>query len=164
MSRRTLSIALFVSLAFNLFLVGAVTGGFVVGHRIRGGGDERPSSAGRGPPQLWRAGDALPPDQARAERLALRDQGRAAREEMHAVRAARLEAWRALGQEPFDAKAAKARLAAIRAEEADARGQIEDSVVDFAVQLSPADRAGLARGLTAHRGGPPGERGEQRER
>jgi len=158
-----LSIALFASLALNLFLVGAVAGGFVVGHRIRGGGDERPS-AGRGPPQLWRAGDGLPPDQARAYRVALRDQGRAAREEMHAVRAARLEAWRALGQEPFDAKAAKARLAAIRAEEADARGQIEDSVVDFAVQLSPADRAGLARGLTAHRGGPPGERGERGER
>lgn len=153
MSRKTLSIALFVSLALNLFLVGAVAGGFVVGHRIRGGGDDRPP-AGRGPPQLWRAADVLPPEQARAYREALRDQGRAARVELHTVRAARLEAWRALGQEPFDAKAAKARLAGIRAEEAAARGRIEDRVVDFAGGLSPAERAALAQGLSAHRDGP----------
>lgn len=157
-SRRTLSIALFASLALNLFLIGAVAGGLVVGQRVRG--DDRPP-AGRGPPPLWRAADVLPPEQARAYREALRDQGRAAREEMHAVRAARLAAWRALGDEPFDAKAAKARLAGIRAEEAAARGRIEDGVVDFADRLSPADRAALARGLSAHRGGP---RGERRER
>ena len=39
MSRKTLLIVLFASLAVNLFLVGAVAGGLVVGQKVRA---ERP--------------------------------------------------------------------------------------------------------------------------
>ena len=148
MSRKTLAIALFASLALNLFLVGAVAGGLVVGHRVRGG----EHSAGlRAPPPVWRAGEVLSEDQAQAYRAALRGEGRAAREAMRAARTARLDAWRSLEAQPFDPQAAKARLAEIRGQEADARGQIENRIVDFAAGLSPADRAALAKGLTAQR-------------
>jgi uncharacterized membrane protein len=151
MSRKTLLIALFVSLAANLFLVGAVAGGLVVGQKMRA---ERPHTAQRPNPPLWRAGDALPPDKAQAYRRALRDQSPEVREAMRAARTARMEAWRSIGQEPFDPAAAKRRLAEIRAQEADARGQIENDTIDFAADLSPEERKILARGLTERPRGP----------
>ena len=70
---------------------------------------------------------------------------------MRAARTARLDAWRSLEAQPFDPQIAKARLAEIRGQEADARGQIENRIVDFAAGLSPADRSALAKGLTAQR-------------
>ena len=149
MSRKSLLIVLFVSLALNLFLVGALAGGLVVGQRLRA---EHPPMMSRGGPQpLWRAGDALPPPQARAYRGALNGEGQEMREAMRAARSARQEAWRSMAAEPFDPVAAKQRLAAIRAQEADARGQVEEGIVDFAAGLSPADRAILAKGLTEQR-------------
>lgn len=160
MSRKALFAMLFVSLAVNLFLVGALAGGLVVGQRFRG---ERPPMASRPVQPLWRAGDALPPDQAQAYRKALREEAPGMREAMRAARTARQDAWRAIGQDPFDPTVTKRRLAEIRAEEASARGQIDNNVVDFAASLSPADRAALARGLTERpRGGPP--QSERRER
>lgn len=151
MSRKTLLIALFASLALNLFLVGAVAGGLVVGQKVRA---ERPHMAQRPNPPLWRAGDALPPDRAQAYRRALRDQSPEVREAMRAARAARMEAWRSIGQEPFDPAATKRRLAGIRAQEADARGQIEEDMIDFAAGLSPDERKVLAQGLTERPRGP----------
>ncbi len=160
MSRKTLLTALFASLAVNLFLVGAVAGGLVIGQKVRA---ERPHMAQRQNPPLWRAGDGLPPDRAQAYRSALRDQSPEVREAMRAARAARMEAWRSIGQEPFDPAAAKRRLAVIRTQEADARGQIEDDMIDFAAGLSPEDRKVLARGLTERPRGPrPPMEGPQR--
>lgn len=156
MSRRTLLIVLVVSLAVNLFLVGAVAGGLVVGQKFRG--DRPPMGRGGAPAQpLWRAGEALPPPQAKAYREALRGAGPELRAAMREARAERAQTWKALAAEPFDAAAAKQRLAQIRQREADARGQIEDRIVDYAADLSPADRALLARGLTERprREGPP---------
>ena len=99
MSRKTLAIALFASLALNLFLVGAVAGGLVVGHRVRGG---EHSTGMRAPPPVWRAGEVLSEDQAQAYRRALRDQSVEVREAMRAARTARMDTWRSIGKEPFD--------------------------------------------------------------
>ena len=151
MSRKSLLIALFGSLALNLFLVGAVAGGLVVGQKVRA---ERPHMAQRPNPPLWRAGDALPPDRAQAYRRALRDQSVEVREAMRAARTARMDTWRSIGKEPFDPAAAKRRLAEIRAQEADARGKIENHAIDFSAGLSPEDRKVLARGLTERPRGP----------
>lgn len=156
MSRKSLLIVLFISLALNLFLAGAVAGGLVVGQKVRG---ERPPMGQRPVQPLWRAGDSLPPDRAEAYRNALRQQSPDVREAMRSARSARMEAWRSIGQEPFDPAATKRRLADIRAQEANARGRIEDNMIAFAAGLSPADRAVLARGLTERpRGGPPQDR------
>lgn len=146
MSRRTLLIALFISLAVNLFLVGTLAGGLVIGHRLRA---DRPPPMQRGMSQpLWRAGDRLPPQQAQAYRQALRGAGPELRQAMHGARAERAEAWRSLGAEPFDPAATKRRLAGVRGREADARGRIEEQIVDYAAGLPVADRAALAKGLT----------------
>lgn len=146
MSRRTLLIVLFVSLAVNLFLVGTLAGGLVIGQRLRA---DRPPPMQRGMSQpLWRAGDALPPQQARAYRQTLRGVGPELRNAMHDARAERTEAWRSLGAEPFDPAATKRRLAEVRGREADARGRIEERIVEYAAGLSAADRAALAKGLT----------------
>lgn len=159
MSRRTLLIVLFVSLAVNLFLVGALAGGLVIGQRMHG---ERPPPMQRGMAQpLWRAGDALPPESAMAYRQALRGAGPELRDAMRSARAERAEAWKSLAAEPFDPAATKRRLADIRGREADARGRIEERIVDYAAGLPAADRAALARGLTER---PHGDRGEPQPR
>lgn len=149
MSRKSLMIVLFVSLALNLFLVGTVAGGLVVGQRLRAAHPPAPRAGG---PPLWRAADSLGPEQAGAYRAALRSGGPQMRDAMRQARAARQEAWRTLADEPFDEAAAKLRLASIRAQEAQARGMVDDRVVDFAAGLSPADRSTLVKGLTEPRG------------
>jgi uncharacterized membrane protein len=160
-SRKSLFVVLFVSLALNLFLIGAVAGGLVVGQRLRAA--HPPPAARGGQPPLWRAADALPPEKASAYRAALRSGGPQMRDAMRQARAARQTAWSGLAEEPFDAAAAKQRLAAIRAQEAQARGLVDDRVVDFAAQLSPAERAVLVKGLTEQRGRGGGH-GDQRRR
>ena len=161
MSRKSLFVVLFVSLALNLFLIGTVAGGLVVGQRLRAA---HPPPAARGGPPLWRAADALPPEKASAYRAALRSGGPQMRDAMRQARTARQAAWSGLAEEPFDAAAAKQRQAAIRTQEAQARGLVDDRVVDFAAQLSPAERAVLVKGLTEQRGRGGGDHGDQRRR
>ena len=62
MSRKTLLIVLFVSLAVNLFLVGGVIGGLVVGQRLR---PDRPPMARMNQP-VWAAAQTLDPEKAKA--------------------------------------------------------------------------------------------------
>ncbi|HEY9234716.1 MULTISPECIES: periplasmic heavy metal sensor [Phenylobacterium] len=150
MSRKSLLIVLFVSLALNLFLIGTVAGGLVVGQRFRAA-HPMPARVGVQPP-LWRAADGLSQEQRNAYRAALRSGGPQMRDAMRQVRVARQDAWRALADEPFDAAAARRRLAEIRTQEARARGLVDDKVVDFAAGLSPAERTILVKGLTEPRG------------
>jgi len=143
MSRKTLLIVLFVSLAVNLFLVGGVIGGLVVGQRLR---PDRPPMARMNQP-VWAAAQVLGPEQARAYRTMLRGEGMEARTVMRQTREARAQAWRTLGAEPFDPATTKQRLAEIRAREADTRGEIDGRIVDFAGGLAPAERQKLATAL-----------------
>ena len=55
MSQRSLTIALFVSLAVNLFAIGGVVGGLVVGVRMSEG---RASAMRPGPPPIFAAAKA----------------------------------------------------------------------------------------------------------
>lgn len=159
MSRRALAIILFISLAVNVFLIGAVVGGLVVGQRIH---HQRPAMVRGGQP-LWAAANELPPEQRRAYRRLLRGEGGEMRARMAEVRAARGAAWRGLGAEPIDPAAVKRELNAARAREMAIRGGVEEHIVDFAAGLSPAERARLVDGLTR---GPaePVERGQMRDR
>lgn len=161
MSRKSLFVVLFISLALNLFLIGTVAGGLVVGQRFRAAHPPPPARGGQAP--LWRAADALPPEKASAYRAALRSGAPQMRDAMRQARAARQTAWNGLADEPFDAAASKRRLADIRAQEAQARGLVDDRVVDFAAELSPAERMVLVKGLTEQRGRG-GDHGDQRRR
>ncbi|WP_309644691.1 periplasmic heavy metal sensor, partial [Phenylobacterium sp.] len=140
MSRKTLAIILFISLALNVFLIGAVVGGLVVGQKFR---HERPSATRGGQP-LWAAGAELPPEKRRAFRGLLRGEAGEVRAGMAEVRAARAAAWRRLDADPFDAAAAKRDLDAARVREMQIRGGVESRIVDFAATLPPAERARLA--------------------
>ena len=148
MSNRGLAIALFLSMALNLFAVGAVVGGFVIAHRIH---QTVPGlMAGRpGMPQqpLWAAADGLPPAHRDAYRAILRSQALGVAQQVRAARLARRQAWAGLTTEPFDAAAAGKALAEARMLEMQARGGVEQKIVDFAATLPPPERAQLAQGL-----------------
>jgi uncharacterized membrane protein len=135
-------ILLIVSLALNLFLVGAIVGGLVVGQRLRA---QRPPPMG---PALWAAARDLPKEQRAAYREILRGE---TRRQLRAAREARAEAWSGLTEEPLDADAVRRRLAVARALDSQARGALEDRIVAFAETLSPEDRARFAEGLTRQR-------------
>lgn len=148
MSTRTLGVGLFISLALNLFLVGAIVGGVLIGHRLRGAG---PGPGGAAQP-LWAAASVLPADKAEAYRLALRDQARDVGRQVRQARRERRDAWMALAESPLDAAGVTRRLAQARAIEMQARGGVEERIVAFAAGLSAADRAELAQALA--RSGP----------
>jgi uncharacterized membrane protein len=153
MGQRSLLIALIVSLAVNLFVIGAVVGAFALGSRVhafRGGG--RPVTP------LWAAAADLSPDRQTAYRQALRGEAGEVAGKLRAARQARRDAWLSLRSQPFDAVAAATALDRARALEMQARGDVEHRIIDFAAGLTPPERAQLAERLA--RAGPPGRRGD----
>jgi uncharacterized membrane protein len=155
MFQRPRPILLVVSLALNLFLIGTVVGGLVVGQRLRA---IRPPPE-RGGPALWAAARGLSPEHRDAYREVLRGEGGEVRAKLRAAREARMQAWKTLGQEPFDADAVRQRLAAARTQDAAARQELEERLVAFAAGLPDDERARLAQGLSQ-----PGARHPPRDR
>lgn len=162
MSARSLAIALFASMALNLFVIGTVVGGLVIAHRLHAAGPlARPGVAQQ---PLWAAADGLPPDHRRAYRALLRGQALDVGRQVREARMARRRAWEGLTAEPFDPAGAARHLADARTLEMQARGNVEQKIVEFAATLPPAERAELAAGLARSgpnpvmrrmRGGPP---------
>jgi uncharacterized membrane protein len=149
---RALGISLFASLALNLFLVGAILGGFVIGHRLH------VAVMGSHPAAhpLWTAADTLPADHRQAFQALLRDQGMTVAVQIHQARRGRRDAWAGLMAQPFDAAGISKRLADARTLEMQARGGVEDKIVAFAATLPPDERARLAEGLAHSSPGPRG--------
>jgi uncharacterized membrane protein len=143
-SPRALAIALFASVALNLFGIGAVVGGFVIAHRLHEMAPQR-APVGQGP--LWAAADALPPEHRDAYHDLLRGQALTVGQQVRQARQARRQAWAGLMAEPFDAKGTAKNLADARALEIQARGEVEQKIVEFAATLPAAERAELAQGL-----------------
>lgn len=148
MNRSALWIALFVSLALNLFGAGLLVGTRL--HALRAPTqamqDLRPGNP------LQAAVRDLPPEAQAAWRAQIpafaASNGPKVREARRLVR----ETWRSLGTEPFDPKAAEAALAQARALEHDSRVAMDRRLVAFAATLSPADRARLGEALARPRG------------
>ena len=145
MSPRRLYIALFASLALNLFAIGAVVGGFAIAHRLAP--PPPPPGGGMGQGPLWAAADSLPADQATTYRRLLREQAEGLSQQVRAARQARREAWLSLNTEPFNAAAVTQSLVQARNLEMQARAGVEQTIVDFAAKLTPEQRAKLADGL-----------------
>lgn len=157
MQPRALWIVAIVSLALNLFLVGAVVGALVIGaHKppMRRG-EPRPG------PALFAAAQALTPEQQQAYRMALRDQSRAMAPKLREAREARRSAWRRLGEDPVDQAAVARDLDRARALEGEARGAIERRLLAFAAALPADERAQLAERLSRAAPGPRGEGGRR---
>jgi uncharacterized membrane protein len=150
-------IILAVSLALNLFLLGAGVGVGVVGARLLG---ERVRQGGGGQ-RMTAAFQALPQDRRQALRDIMRTQAMDAAPDFRAARQAREEAVRLITTEPYDANAVAAALAKARDADARARGRIDATLASKLAGLSPQERAMFARILMRGpgRGGPRGPRG-----
>lgn len=146
MSRRALIVALVVSVAMNLFLVGVIAGALRFAGPMHGPGLRPP-----GP--LWAAADGLSPERRRAYRQALRGEVGGVGGKLFEARRARRAAWLSLSAEGFDPAAVAAALQRARTLEFAARGDVEGRVVAFAATLTPAERAILAKGLARARPG-----------
>src|SRR6185436_16027779 len=97
MKGRGLLIALIVSAALNLFLIGAAAGVIALGAHMAHGGPARPG------PALHHAAMALSPPHRIAFFARLREVGRATRPTAQQARRLRWEAWATAGGRPFDA-------------------------------------------------------------
>ncbi|CAN7445368.1 periplasmic heavy metal sensor [Phenylobacterium sp. LjRoot219] len=151
MSRRGLWIALIVSLAVNLFVLGGLAGA-----ALRGG-LRPPEPPPPGPPRLTAAGAALSDPQREAWQAAIRQGAETSRPKLEQARALRREAWRGLSIGPVDVEATLVALNRSRALEMQARSEMDRAVVGFAATLPADDRRKLAEVLSRARRHPPGE-------
>jgi uncharacterized membrane protein len=134
-------IALAVSLALNLFVLGAAGG---VLYRDAQGPPGR--FGGRGGP-LGRAVEGLSGDQRAAFRQMLHDQVEAARPLIQDARRSRRQAFDLLSAPTFDRAAAGQAMAQARNDEGRIRAAMENAVLDFAARLSPQQRASMAEAI-----------------
>jgi uncharacterized membrane protein len=161
MNSMWVKIALAVSLAVNLFIIGAGAGAAFQRHRMV---EMRVAPVPGNP--MMRAGDGLAPPEREAYRMRMRQAGLANQPLLAANRAARQKVVDAFSAPNFDAAAAESALAASRDAENTARTQLENAVVEFAKGLNADERRTLAEGLRqppmGGRGGGRGGRGGRR--
>jgi len=148
MSRRGLWIALIVSLAVNLFVLGALAGVALRGFRHHG-------PPPPGPQRLTAAGAVLSEQQREAWRAAIRQGAETSGPKLEQARALRREAWRNLSSGSVDAEATLATLDRSRALEMQARSEMDRAVVGFAATLPASERRKLAEVLSRQRRHPP---------
>jgi uncharacterized membrane protein len=150
MSRRTLYVLLFVSVAINLFVLGAVAGILGAGthlHMRHAGG---PRFGG----PMAAAARSLPPDRAAAFRELVRAQAAAVGPKMRQARDLRRSAFLRLGAEPVDTAAIFRDLDAARLEQIQAQDAVDHRIVTFAAQLPRDQRARFAAALARPARGP----------
>ncbi len=136
-----LVIGLIVSVALNLFLIGAGVGVVALGvHMAR---QNQAARAGA----LARATRDLPQPDRRNMRMALRADWIAVKPAVEQSRALRLAAWGAIADPKPDVAAIKQQLAQSRALDLANRATVEEKVVDYALTLPPADRKIFADGM-----------------
>jgi uncharacterized membrane protein len=138
MRPRTLIIVLCASLAANVFLVGAVAGGWA----MRRTAAQAPA-AQRGS-LLRQASAALEPDSRMVFRHALRAAALDAAPVAAQARASRLETADLIAAPVFDPVAANAALDRARASDMEVRTRLERAAVTAIAALSPSERATLS--------------------
>ena len=140
MTGRWIKILLAVSLTLNLFAAGAVAGVLIIRQQTL-------ARAGGGDP-LMSAANALAPAQRDAFRAMMGVKLQTLRPSLRDARLARRAAMTLIQTQPFDRAAASADLARARTDEATARGEVEEAILDFAASLQPDQRVAFAKGLT----------------
>lgn len=137
--RKTL---LTVSLLLNLFLICVATGG--VWRWVHHGGVEQAI----GPHSMRLAAADLSSTRRMQLRRALRETRRDNKPLIEAARADRDQVLQAFAAEPFDAPALDEALARTRIADSALRTRLEQAMVGFATDLSPAERATLVSAMT----------------
>jgi uncharacterized membrane protein len=147
MPRWLLPTALFVSLALNVFVVGAFVGGRIASGRPQvvapppAGEQVRP----RNP--LAAAVRQLTPEQQAAWRAQMPEYGQTFGPRMREARQLVRRTLVGFGDEPFDAAAKLAALKQARAVEAEGRVEMDRRIVTFAATLPAQDRARFGEAL-----------------
>jgi uncharacterized membrane protein len=149
MSRRGLLIALIVSLAVNLFVLGGLAGAALMGFGRHG------PHGPPGPGRLTGMGAELSPEHQEAWQAAVRAAAQTAGPQVRQARAVRRQAWQTLAAEPAHPQAALAALDEARALEMQARAGMDRAVVAFVSTLPPPERTKLIEALSRQRPGPP---------
>jgi uncharacterized membrane protein len=149
MSRRGLLIALVVSLAVNLFMLGGVVGLALIGLPMH-----RPPPQ-MGPPRLMALGETLTPGQRAAWQTTIRQTAETGGPKLMRARLMRRDAWKALATDPVNPQAALAALDQARTLEFQARSEMDRAVVGFAATLPAGERRKLGEALGKARRGPP---------
>ena len=157
MSRKALLIALFASLAMNLFIVGLVVGAKVTERRPPPRGERMLVLSGPGPAAT--AIRNLPAEQREAFRATAPGAMREANARFREARRLRQSAMRQLAEEPVETRAVLAELARARAIEAEARGALDNRIIGFAATLPPEHRAAFAKAMLRPPRGPGSGRG-----
>ena len=142
MRSRWLIFGLVVSVALNLFLVGAGAGIVALGLRIASD-----SGAARPGVYFWATQAMAQPARGevrQAHAAAMRDEFRA---DVDRSRTLRIQGWNGLAAAKPDPAAIKQALAQSRQLDLATRGKVEEHVVDQVAALPPADRTAFAAGM-----------------
>ncbi len=144
-----------VSLFLNIFLIGLGLGAVFTGARIAPAQSPKPPV-----PNIWAAGDALPPADRQAFRQMLRDKALQVQPDLKSVGLARREAAALISQPDYDQVGVEQALARARQGEMHARGEIDSAFSEYLAHLPPKQRAALAEAMVrnrpnALRAGPP---------
>jgi uncharacterized membrane protein len=149
MSRNGLIVALLVSLAVNLFVIGGLGGMALM--TLRG---DRPPPPPQRPPMFARAEELsseLSPEHQQQWLATLRQAFEGAEPRMRQSHDLRRQAWQALQADPVDSSKVLADLSQSRDLELQARGDIDRAVVGFASGLPLDERRELADKLSRAR-------------
>jgi uncharacterized membrane protein len=145
MTGRSLSIALIVSLVFNVFLLGGVGG---AAYRWLKPSENPAVTRAVPPPRGLRfAAQGLSPERRRQFQMQLRRTRRDLAPLVAQARQGRVDVAAALANPDFDTAALEAALARTRQADSAVRAHTETAVVEFAATLDPSERAILMEGL-----------------
>ncbi|HVW93882.1 MAG TPA: periplasmic heavy metal sensor [Devosia sp.] len=142
MTERSRTIALAISLALNVFVIGAAAGGALMWHFSAAPRQEAPARGA-----LAQAAAALPADEGKTFRNMLAAARKASASDIAAAKAGRQELAQLMTNDPLDRQAIDAELAAIRQADIALRARLEKAVTDFLATLTPADRRLFVAGL-----------------
>ncbi len=128
---------LFVSVALNLLVIGAVAGAWGAGVRLQREADATVVQRMPGPRAFLAA---LPPETREIMRRELADSWTESGDLRRAALQARRDAFIAAAAEPYDAERVRAAFARLREADQRAIGIFQDNVVDAFARLTPAQR------------------------
>jgi uncharacterized membrane protein len=142
MPRWLIPAALFVSLALNVFVVGAVVGAHLAAERAERAAALAQQQRPRAPLQI--AVRSLPPDAQAAWRAQMPAYTQVYGPKTREARQLLAQTVESFGHDPFDANAALANLEKVRAAEGEARHEMDRRIVAFAATLPADQRAKFA--------------------
>ena len=145
---------LFISVALNLLVVGALAGAWTAGVRVaRDTNDSAAIARLAGPRAFLRA---LPPETRTIMREELGDSWTQTRDARQAAAQARREAFEAVAQEPYDGVRVRSAFERLRAADQAVVGVFQDDVIEAFADLTPQQRREV---LSALRDAAPARRG-----